>query len=107
MRPIFYLEIHAVLFIILQILCVCDFTLRLSFVTLCCLCSFKTQDVPSSGPYLVEVMGVKSGKDQFWETLLYNDTSKEVKPISKLKVEQIVVRTKPKKAEAALLWRQK
>lgn len=80
------LELHAVFFIMLHISCGCNFTL---FVTLCYLCSFKTKDVPSSGPYVVEAMKVPNGKDTFWETVLYNDTTKYVIPIGRLNTQQI------------------
>ncbi|KAM9359759.1 uncharacterized protein ABDE67_002911 [Symphorus nematophorus] len=47
---------------------------------------FKTEEVLTSGPYVVEVMwngqDWKNGPDKFWETLLYNGGNKEVKPIS-------------------------
>lgn len=78
-----------------------------AFVRLCCLCSFQTQDVRSSGPYVVAVVGERNGRNKFWETLLYNDASEDVKPISKLKAKQLVLKTKLKETEAALLWGQK
>lgn len=59
------------------------------FVMLCYFCSFKTKDVPSSGPYVVEAMKMPNGQDTFWETVLYNDTTKSVTPIGKLNAQQI------------------
>lgn len=57
---------------------------------LCYLCSFETKDLPSSGPYVVKVGNVENGKDTFWQTVLYNDTTKYVIPIGKLNAEQII-----------------
>ncbi len=45
---------------------------------------------PRNGPYAVNENGVKNGTNMFWETLLYSDSSTEVKSIGKLKAKQIL-----------------
>lgn len=62
-----------------------------AFVTLCSTCSFKTHEKPGVGTYLVEVVGFKKGPNQFWDTFLYNETTKDVTPISEYKPEDIVI----------------
>lgn len=60
-------------------------------VTLCSICSFKTIEKPGIGTYLEEVMGFKKGPNQFWDTFLYNETTKDVIPISEYKPKDIVI----------------
>lgn len=48
------------------------------------LCRIETMDGPRGGPYLVSVNGVHNGPDKFWDVVVYDSESKEVRPISRL-----------------------
>lgn len=61
-----------------------------AFVTLCSICSFQTNDIAGIGTYLVEVMGFRKEANQFWDTFLFNERTKDVIPISEYKPKDIV-----------------
>lgn len=62
-----------------------------AFVTLCSICSFQTNERPGIGTYLMEVMGFKKEQNQFWDTFLFNETTRDVTPISEYKPKDIVI----------------
>lgn len=62
-----------------------------AFVTLRSICSFKTNEKLGIGTYLVEVMGFKKEANQFWDTFFFNETTKDVIPISEYKPKDIVM----------------
>lgn len=67
-----------------------------SFVTLCCICSFKTTQTPRIAPYLVEVNNVSKGPDTFWDAFLFNEQTKDVIPIREYKTGEMVTLPKIK-----------
>lgn len=62
-----------------------------AFVTLCSICSFKTNEIPGIGTYMVEVMDFKKGPNQFLDMFLFNERTNDVIPISGYKPKDIVI----------------
>lgn len=61
-----------------------------SFVTLCSICSFKTERAPRIAPYLVEVNDFAKGPNKFWDAFLFNEETKDVIPICEYKTGEMV-----------------